>query len=582
MTCGCTTKIVQVGGGTDGVLTSGVYDALAETLTLTTSLGANIVITGFTAEANIFAADGALTGARTVDMAGFDLTFNNGGDFIIDGKLTVTGLIDPTGVQFTDNVNQSDASMPNTTIYVTDGTLSGYPAGQLVFKNGGGVYQKLESSVSTVDSVVAGDVGTAAPTDAVLGSDPLTGDQFYVDNAGLWQSIPGGGSLLTGDLTADANHTQDFDGKSQTWNDMAGLTLNEVDGNFAVNASSAFLPSTGALSVGAFGLTASYDPAIPNAVVGGIAMANTFTRLTGDTGAPGGAVSFGIEGSAEAAYLTDAQLFLKTHEVNAGNATVGDVLTLSSLTGEVEFQSGGGAASYQIIDADGDTFLRTETTAGSDEDSLIGNVAGALRFSLNTGFSFILGATSTGASLGGNLFLNGGGSVDGLGGSLLLKGGNATGTGNAGGADLVAGDANSGDGGDVLLQTGTSATGTHGKIHVLTAKHNAATTVAGDVFTLINTATGEGEWVTGTAASAYTNNFLVGHWGAPIADVFTLTYTAAIHGVAAPRLVQVWELDGADYVLTTVTSVTIKANNDVVLTVTDNPDNSFAGRIVIT
>lgn len=155
MSC-CNPKIIVLGGGANAVSINSIDfqptgnpDEFTVVLTWTDENGAIQTTTDATpvtlTGGNIYTQDGALAGLRTVDMAGNDIIWQNGGDFIIDGKLTVTGLIDPTGVQFTDNVNQPDASMPNTTIFVTDGSLSGIPAGEIIFKDGTGDYHRLEN-----------------------------------------------------------------------------------------------------------------------------------------------------------------------------------------------------------------------------------------------------------------------------------------------------------------------------------------------------------------------------------------------------------------------------------------------------
>lgn len=111
------------------------------------------------APVNIYNTNGSLTGNRVVNMAGFNLTFQGGGDFIIDGKLTVTGIIDPTGLQFTGGV-QADAGMPNGTIYVTDGSASGFPSGEIIFKDFTGVYARLENAggdnIYNIDGTLTG------------------------------------------------------------------------------------------------------------------------------------------------------------------------------------------------------------------------------------------------------------------------------------------------------------------------------------------------------------------------------------------------------------------------------------------
>lgn len=188
----CGTRIIQVtGGGVDGVINGGSYNPTTQELTLTTSLGGSIVITGFALDTSVYGIDGQLSGARTVDMNGNDITWQNGGDFIIDGKLTVTGLIDPTGMQFSGP--QDDAGMPNETIYITDGSASGHTSGTFVFKDAAGGYKPLHAD-GNVYSVTAADVGNAAPESTAVGSDPLTGDLFYVDGSGNWAAIPAASS----------------------------------------------------------------------------------------------------------------------------------------------------------------------------------------------------------------------------------------------------------------------------------------------------------------------------------------------------------------------------------------------------
>jgi hypothetical protein len=110
---------------------------------------------------NIYNANGTLTGNRTVDMNSFSITFQNGGDFIIDGKLTVTGIIDPTGLQFTGGA-QADAGMPNGTIFVTDGSASGFPSGEIIFKDFAGNYHQLENSAGGSNYATADLTATGA------------------------------------------------------------------------------------------------------------------------------------------------------------------------------------------------------------------------------------------------------------------------------------------------------------------------------------------------------------------------------------------------------------------------------------
>ena len=155
-------------GVADGVITGGSYDPNVSggALTLTTSTGGSVVITGLNPGNNLFDSDGQLGGIRAVDMNGNDITWHNGGEFIIDGKLTVTGLIDPTGMQFSGP--QADVSMPNETIYITDGSSSGHPAGEFIFKDASGNYHALQSAGG--DSLYSAD-GALAANRVVSGSD---------------------------------------------------------------------------------------------------------------------------------------------------------------------------------------------------------------------------------------------------------------------------------------------------------------------------------------------------------------------------------------------------------------------------
>jgi len=78
-------------------------------------------------DTHVYNDNGSLTGQRIIDLNGYDLTFdgNNGGDVIIDGKLTVTGLIDPIGL-ILDQTNCSNVptGIMKGAIYVSDGTDS--------------------------------------------------------------------------------------------------------------------------------------------------------------------------------------------------------------------------------------------------------------------------------------------------------------------------------------------------------------------------------------------------------------------------------------------------------------------------
>jgi hypothetical protein len=301
MSC-CDTKIIQVAGGGAG---GGPYTvapntpAAGQTTVTDTASGNSFIVP----DASLYNFDGSLSGNRVVDMAGFDLTFQNGGDFIIDGKLTVTGLIDPTGVQFTNNVNQPDASMPNTTIYVTDGSLSGIPAGEIIFKDGAGNYHALEGGA--------------------------------------------GGSILTADFTQTAARVQDFGAQSQTWNNMGAFTRNVIDATEAANYTSGFIPTVSAVynaNAAGISLTANNGPGSRQVSVNG-----STAILVGNDGG-GNEAGFKVQTGGVGPALGVPQPFIITQAVDSGAAVVGQVLTLSALTGEVEFQTAAGGSNIYTVD----------------------------------------------------------------------------------------------------------------------------------------------------------------------------------------------------------------------------------------
>jgi hypothetical protein len=82
------------------------------------------------------------------------VTFNGTGTKVatFNGNIDVTGLIDPTGLQFSGP--QPDASMPINTIYVSDGTTSGFPSGTIVFKTATSTFKTLEISSASETPIV--------------------------------------------------------------------------------------------------------------------------------------------------------------------------------------------------------------------------------------------------------------------------------------------------------------------------------------------------------------------------------------------------------------------------------------------
>jgi hypothetical protein len=146
----CKTKIIQVlGGGAGGgpYVVAPNTPAAGQTTVTDTASGNSFIVP----DASLYNFDGSLSGNRVVDMAGFDLTFQNGGDFIIDGKLTVTGMIDPIGLQLTESnttaVGATGAG--KATLYSSDGT-DGQTQNHPIWKDDTGVLHDLLAGGSNI------------------------------------------------------------------------------------------------------------------------------------------------------------------------------------------------------------------------------------------------------------------------------------------------------------------------------------------------------------------------------------------------------------------------------------------------
>lgn len=75
-----------------------------------------------------------------------------------------------------------------------------------------------------------------------------------------------------------------------------------------------------------------------------------------------------------------------------------------------------------------------------------------------------------------------------------------------------------------------------------------------------------------------TTSFLTSDW-ALVGNEYVLTIPASVHNVTNPTTT-VYEAVGADYHIVNV-GILVRANADVVLTVSSSPDNRFVGIVVI-
>lgn len=214
--------------------------------------------------------------------------------------------------------------------------------------------QEIETALEALSPTVAGQYAGSASTFAALpttiqgGSeavdlndwailtivDGVNDTGLYLYDGAAWQFDTSldltPQSILTSDNTADASHTQEFADFSQTWNNLANLTVDQeilaIPGNYG---STTF--NSGTFTINTVSPT-------PSSVDGELIMSSNLVSLTGDSGGIAGGVGFVIDNSTITATLGDAQVFIKTIAVNTASASDGEVLSLlDSATGEVEF-----------------------------------------------------------------------------------------------------------------------------------------------------------------------------------------------------------------------------------------------------
>ena len=72
-------------------------------------------------------------------------------------------------------------------------------------------------------------------------------------------------------------------------------------------------------------------------------------------------------------------------------------------------------------------------------------------------------------------------------------------------------------------------------------------------------------------------------WGDESGGYYFITVPVSEHGIAAPVHVHAWEEAGGSYIapVSFVDQITIEENGDVELRVTADPDDRYAGRLVI-
>lgn len=70
-------------------------------------------------------------------------------------------------------------------------------------------------------------------------------------------------------------------------------------------------------------------------------------------------------------------------------------------------------------------------------------------------------------------------------------------------------------------------------------------------------------------------------WGAASGGFYSITILAATHGKGTNPIIQVYELNGADYELVELSVSINSGTGDIRIAVSEVPDNRFEGKIII-
>ena len=465
----------------------------------------------------LYSANDTLAGNRVVNMGSFDLTFNGGGNFIIDGKLTVTGLIDPTGLVLT---QEDPANVP---VALTEGAMfvgngsGGTTAGELYYKTSAGVSdlilrQNTSSVMAGATALVNGEIG-AVPQ-------PLLGEEgLFLRGDGTWAAAGG------------TNNIYDNDG---------------------------VLTGTRAVIIGA----------------------NTLTFSSNDGGGNQAALVISPAGGVSLTLLGSAAL-----SVNGTSGTSGQVLT-SQGVGAAPIWANAATSNFATGDLtatanrthDWATFDYVQSNFGSYQLQSVGNAtvtvnsnitldAATVTLTSPTG-QYVLGdgtaaslPTTNSDSTNELLSIRANGTVD---SSNRLSFRNLTST--------IAPT----DGNTIAWYVGQEW---HDTTSGITYR---AATASTDPDATVNPGTGSVWVVKDYVIAPHEQTFnATTDWGVATGGYYEITIVAATHAKANIGSVQVWQ-GTTDFDLVMPDRVRVNVAGDVLLRVTETPDNRFAGKVVIT
>ena len=385
MSC-CNTKIINIGGTGSG---GGPFNvtSVSGVATITDTASGNtfdIDVCTLGRMCNFLMDDDGDTGLELVE-SGAAAGGGDRMDFIVDGvvvgsveftggglsKWTLSDIVDP--ILFVGNRTNCTVATANTTavqgaLYVSDGT-DGFTAGQWI-KVENGVCSELSTSASgSIDYITN---VMASGTSLVFSG---VGNAFN----GI-VALPSSQNITNADLTADANHTQDFANFNQVWNNANDIEFNanndvDITGTGSVNIASDAETRNEIQNIGDDVTEIVLEPRDINlrtlndssGFESRIQLQDPYLRVEYDS-PTGNPVAVDLKDGA----VTGApQIHLESAAVTGATAANGQVFTLiDALTGEGEWQT---APGVNIIEVDASAAAQPQilaTASGNNDVTL--------------------------------------------------------------------------------------------------------------------------------------------------------------------------------------------------------------------
>ena len=385
MSC-CNTKIINIGGTGSG---GGPFNvtSVSGVATITDTASGNtfdIDVCTLGRMCNFLMDDDGDTGLELVE-SGAAAGGGDRMDFIVDGvvvgsveftggglsKWTLSDIVDP--ILFVGNRTNCTVATANTTavqgaLYVSDGT-DGFTAGQWI-KVENGVCSELSTSASgSIDYITN---VMASGTSLVFSG---VGNAFN----GI-VALPSSQNITNADLTADANHTQDFANFNQVWNNANDIEFNanndvDITGTGSVNIVSDAETRNEIQNIGDDVTEIVLEPRDINlrtlndssGFESRIQLQDPYLRVEYDS-PTGNPVAVDLKDGA----VTGApQIHLESAAVTGATAANGQVFTLiDALTGEGEWQT---APGVNIIEVDASAAAQPQilaTASGNNDVTL--------------------------------------------------------------------------------------------------------------------------------------------------------------------------------------------------------------------